>query len=194
MTEVKWGIIFISIFLCLVLGLEFRCIFLREVTGLELNLNMQLDTCLEDTLLYTDYSLEEGISFANPENTGDLLWKNLFRALDVPEEQKAILLEKVAIVFLYEEKGFYYYGKDSGSWIWQDYQEKSLEYQILQMEAFIEKETGLSLTFPKNEEDKMANSLDGTGILMLFRPNVARVDGQEYNRLILSGAKVENLW
>lgn len=194
MTEVKWGILFTGVFLCMMLGMEFQMAFLEQISYSELNLNMQLDTCLEDTLEYTEFVESEVLHFVNVEKTEMLLWENLCKALGVSENHTVMLKKAVAFVCLYEEGGFYYRGNDETGWEWQNYEGKNLELRIKQMEKLMEKETGEVFTFPKIKEETFANSLDGTGILLFFKAPQQKFLGQNYNRLILSGAKVEKMW
>lgn len=194
MTEIKWGILFTALFLCIIVGTELHGALYAYVMCSELNLNMQLDTCVEDTLEETEFKEENGVRFTNAKKTGNLLKKNLRRALDISNEKEEYLEKAVRAVFLYEETGFYFYEQDKDEWIWNEFEEENMEKRIRCMESVMHKITGRIFTFPEISDEKFANSLDGTGILLIFEPQAKGFAGTKYNRLILSGAKVEKLW
>lgn len=194
MTEVKWAILFVALFLCTILGLEFRNAFYKQILYSEQNLNIQLDTSLEDALEQITFVMDEGIRFASAEAAGRILKENLKQGLQVTQGREEKFCEAIRFVVLYEKSGFYFYGAKSGKWKWYSYDGESLAERMEQMECLMEKENGRCYTFPQSTEDKFANTLAGTGVLLAFEPPAESFLGVNYHRLILSGAKIEKMW
>lgn len=192
MTEVKWGILFVGIFLCLILGVEYKITLVETLIGTGNNLNCQLDTCLDDTLEEASYIEGEGLTFAHVESVVALLQRNLEKAFSQWIIDEKAFMDRIVLLVFYEEDGFYLYsGKNAGVSEKISYEKETLEQRIFQMEKEMEKRSNLSFTFPTIEEEPFANSLEGTGVFMVFRAPVQMFSGRDYERLVISGAKVE---
>ncbi len=191
MTEVKWGILFTALFLCLCLGLECQLAYTQRFLLTEQNLNVQLDTCLEDTLENISYEeTEMGLRFSSVTEVGKVLEEKLLQAFRFQEITSQALEERVVFVFLYERDGFYYTTSlETNKWIWQSYVEEEQEKHVIQMEEIMEKESGLQFSFPEIEKEAYGETLKGTGALMVYDGRKKSFLGEKYDSFLLSGAK-----
>ncbi len=202
MTEIKWGLLYTALFLVWVFGLEYRIVLMKQLSLTKIQYNMQLDACLRDTLEEASFFQDGGrFSFQNPE----AVLKELKRQMDFDfavwgseEVEQGILM-----LALFEEDGFYYYSygmeKVSEKKIFESWEQ---EEKISQMERFMEekigelfqkkgKSGGLLFTFPKNEANQWAQTIQGTGLLLVYEAPAQFFQGNPYERFLLSGARVE---
>lgn len=215
MTEVKWGLLFIALFFVLVFGMEYRTALVRELSLTGIQYNLQLDTCLRDTLEQSDLIQSEGgFTFQNPQNVLQELkrelrfdfavWEREGAKVQKEEEQRETALEQgIQMLILFEEDGFYYYcyGMEEVSEK-QMFDSGEQAEKVSQLECFMERKIGenfqergssgsLRFTFPKAEKNKWAQTIQGTGLLLVYEAPIQFFQGAPYERFLLSGARAE---
>ena len=207
MTEVKWSILFTAFFITLIFGLEYEIQLVKGLTVTKIQYNLQLDTCLTDTLRKSELGYQNGgYFFYNPNRVQKELEKQLAFAWDnslESEEGTRAEYQGMALLILYESDGFYFFelGMESVS-------EKVLfradkaEEKLSELEIFMEerlkeqleldgKNGNLRFTFPKEERAAYAQTIKGTGLLLVYEAEEAYFMAHPYERFLLSGARVE---
>lgn len=217
MTEVKWGLLFIALFFVLIFGMEYRILLVRELSLTGIQYNLQLDTCLRDTLEQSGLVQEKGgFIFQNPQNVLQELKRELrfdfavwereaMKDQEEEAQQETVLEQGIQMLILFEEDGFYYYcyGMEKVSEK-QMFDSTKQEEKISQLECFMEQKIGesfqkrgsggsLRFTFPKEEKNKWAQTIQGTGLLLVYEAPKQFFQGAPYERFLLSGARVEAL-
>lgn len=207
MTEIKWSILFTALFLVLAFGLEYEILLTEGLINTKIQYNLQLDTCLSDTLRSSELGRRGGaFFFYRPDRVQKELkkqlafvWPSLYGKGSNAEDGG------IALLILYEPDGFYFYApgmkETSAKTV---FQEEGGEERLLQLEAFMEeqlrkqfvsegKKGRLCFTFPKEERAAYAQTVKGTGLLLVYEAEAACFRGRPYERFILSGARVETV-
>ena len=198
MTEVKWGILFVAVFVTLVFGMEYKIQLVKGLTISKIQYNDQLDTCLTDTLWKAEIGFADGEAFfSEPDRVRKELEKQLNFVF--PDWQGAALL------ILYEPEGFYFFTPEMAEVSEMVvYEDESSEKRLCELENFMEKQLKKRLlqagkageirfTFPREERASYGQTIQGTGILLVYEAKEAYFKGNPYERFILSGARVEDL-
>lgn len=220
MTEVKWGIIFVAIFSILVFGMEYEIQLIKGLTVTKIQYNLQLDTCLTDTLRKAEISSRNGDAFFyNPDRVRTELEKQLefafSNSLVIGEHgnkenyqgmgayEKEEIYKGMLLLILYEPDGFYFFEPEMEAVSEKVlFQAAKSEEKLSELEVFMEtvlkkqlfrkgKRGGLCFTFPKEERSEYAQTIKGTGLLLVYEAEEAYFKGNPYERFLLSGARVE---
>ncbi len=218
MTEVKWGIIFAAVFLTLIFGLEYKIQLVEKLTLTKIQYNEQLDTCLTDTLRNAEVGFRSGEGFFyNPDRVRRELEEQLEFAFSVhgslygygkgEKGQKAHETEGIysgiMLLILFEPDGFYYYGPEMEAVSEKIYfPAEKPEEKLSMLEAFMEatvkeqfsqkeKRGRLCFTFPKEERSIYAQTVKGTGLLLVYEAGEVYFQDAPYERFLLSGARLE---
>lgn len=205
MTEVKWSLFFAALFIVLSFGLEYEIQLVKGLTVTKVQYNLQLDTCLTDTLRSSELGKRNGAYyFYNP----DRVWKELKKQLSFawpgqPKEAADSEDWGIVLLILYEPDGFYFYSP--GMEIISKkvvFQTDTSKERLSELEAFMEgqlreqfkldgKKGKLCFTFPKEERASYAQTVKGTGLLLVYEAQKAYFKGRPYERFLLSGARAE---
>lgn len=220
MTEVKWGIIFVAIFSILVFGVEYEIQLVKGLTVTKIQYNLQLDTCLTDTLRKAEISSRNGDAFFyNPDRVRKELEKQLEFAFPdlaamgehgnkekyhrMGEYEREEIYKSMALLILYEPDGFYFFEPEMTAVSEKVlFQAAKSEEKLSELEVFMEtvlkkqlsqkgKRGGLCFTFPKEDGSGYAQTIKGTGLLLVYEAEEAYFKGNPYERFLLSGARVE---
>lgn len=207
MTEVKWSLLFTALFIVLTFGLEYEIQLLEGLTVTKVQYNLQLDTCLTDALRKSELGKQEGdYFFYNPDHVRKELKKQLsFAWPGQPKEAPESENWGIALLILYEPDGFYYYSPRMKTVSAKEaFQAETPEARLSELEAFMEealkkqfaldgKRGTLCFTFPKEERAAYAQTVQGTGLLLVYEAQEAYFKGRPYERFLLSGARVEEI-
>ena len=113
MTEVKWSILFTAFFITLIFGLEYEIQLVKGLTVTKIQYNLQLDTCLTDTLRKSELGYQSGgYFFYSPNHVRKELEKQLAFAWDTSlesEERTGAEYQGMALLILFELDGFYFF-------------------------------------------------------------------------------------
>lgn len=205
MTEVKWSILFLAFFIIISFGLDYKIQMEKGLTITEIQYNLQLDTCLTDTLRCSELGRRNGESFFySPDRVRKELTKQLtFAGLGSSEYREGEGDGGIVLLILYEPDGFYFYEPGMGA-----ISEKTVFYvengeeRLSKLEMFMEERLRIQLeaaekngtlcfTFPKEERASYAQTIKGTGLLLVYEAAELRFKERPYERFILSGARVE---
>lgn len=205
MTEVKGSILFTAFFLALIFGLEYNIQLVKGLTVTKVQYNLQLDTCLTDTLRKAELGRRnDDYFFFRPDRVRKELEKQLAFAWNAASEEKAEeTYQGMALLILFEPDGFYFFepGMESVSEK-RRFQADGEEKKLSELEQFMEErvkeqleldgKTGsLRFTFPKEERAFYARTVKGTGLLLVYETEEAYFQERPYERFLLSGARVE---
>lgn len=205
MTESKWALVFLMIFLVMIFRFEYKVILLSQLLITRNNYNMQLDTTLTDVLDTVNlYEEDASFFFCEPEDVVKELETQLvfdFGAWNGKQDGEQG--EHILFLILYEPDGFYYLepGMDLISekiFFGNEEDGKKIEEIESFMEAKLsesflmrQKPGRMQFSFPGFGDSVRARTIKGTGILMLYEAEVFYFEGKNYERFILSGATVE---
>ena len=209
MTEVKWSILFTAFFITLIFGLEYKVQLVKGLTVTKVQYNLQLDTCLTDTLRKSELGYQNGgYSFYNPNRVRKELEKQLVFAWSTSLEGEmgtGAEYQGMALLILFEPDGFYFF--DPGMESVSEkvlFQTDKTEEKLSELETFMEerlkeqleldgKNGNLCFTFPKEERSAYAQTIKGTGLLLVYEAEEACFKAHPYERFLLSGARVEEI-
>lgn len=209
MTEVKWSILFTFFFITMIFGLEYEVQLVKGLTVTKVQYNLQLDTCLTDTLRKSEMGFQnDGYFFYSPDRVRKELEKQLTFAWDTSlesEEGAGAEYQGMALLILFEPDGFYFFepGMESVSEKVQFRADKA-EEKLFELETFMEerlkeqleldgKKGSLRFTFPKEERAAYAQTIKGTGLLLVYEAGEAYFKAHPYERFLLSGARAETV-
>ena len=189
MTEVKWGILFTAFFLTLIFGLEYEVQLVKGLIVTKIQYNLQLDTCLTDTLRKSELGYQNGgYFFYNPDRVRKELEKQLaFAWADSLEGEAGTGAEYqgMALLILFELDGFYFFEPKMESISEKvQFQTDKAEEKLSELETFMEerlkeqfeldgKNGNLRFTFPKEERAAYAQTIKGTGLLLVYEAEEA---------------------
>lgn len=207
MTEVKWSILFTALFLALSFGLEYEIQLEKRLAVTKIQYNLQLDTCLTDTLRKSEMGNQEGAYFFyNPQRVRKELEQQIkFMWPGFSSERADRGNGRIALLILYEPDGFYFY--EAGMQMVSEkvnFLTDEAEERISQLETFMEgqlkerlvldgKKGSLCFTFPKEERASYAQTIKGTGLLLVYEAAESYFKGRPYERFLLSGARAEDI-
>lgn len=207
MTEIKWGIFFTVLFLILSFGLEYEIQLVEKLAVTKVQYNFQLDTCLTDTLRKSELSRIDGTYFFyNPQRVKNELEQQIkfvWPGFSAEGEDKGY--GRIALLILYETDGFYFY--EAGMHMVSEkvrFQSDEAEEKISQLETFMERQLReqlvldgkkgmLCFAFPKEERAAYAQTIKGTGLLLVYEAAESYFKGRPYERFLLSGTRVEEI-
>ena len=206
MTEVKWSILFTAFFITLIFGLEYEVQLVKGLTVTKIQYNLQLDTCLTDTLRKSELGYQNGgYFFYSPDRVRKELEKQLAFAwkTSVEGDEGEAEYQGMALLVLFELDGFYFFepGMESVSGKIQ-FEAEAAEEKLSELEMFMEerlqekleldgKKGSLRFTFPKEERAAYAQTIKGTGLLLVYEAEEAYFKEHPYERFLLSGARAE---
>lgn len=205
MTEVKWSILFTALFIVLSFGLEYEIQLVEGLTVTKIQYNLQLDTCLTDTLRKSELGKQNGAYFFySPDRVRKELKKQLsFAWPGVPRKGTDSEDWGIVLLILYESDGFYFYkpGMEMTSKK-VVFGAEEPEERLSELETFMEeqlqeqlklngKKGRVCFTFPKEERASYAQTVKGTGLLLVYEAEAAYFKGRPYERFLLSGARAE---
>lgn len=207
MTEIKWSILFTALFLALSFGLEYEIQLEKRLAVTKIQYNLQLDTCLTDTLRKSEMGNQEGAYFFyNPQRVRKVLEQQIkFMWPGFSGERADRGNGRIALLILYEPDGFYFY--EAGMHMVSEkvnFLTDEAEERISQLETFMEgqlkerlvldgKKGSLCFTFPKEERAFYAQTIKGTGLLLVYEAAESYFKGRPYERFLLSGARAEDI-
>lgn len=204
MTEVKWGILFTAFFLAISFGLEYEIQLVERLTVTKMQYNLQLDTCLTDTLRRSELGKQNGdYFFYNPQRVPKELERQMKFVWPGFSEEDSGKKGRTALLILYEPDGYYFYEPQMDMVSEKvKFQSQEAEERISQLETFMErqlkerlaldgKKGTLCFTFPKEERAAYAQTIKGTGLLLVYEAAESYFKGRPYERFMLSGAKIE---
>ena len=209
MTEVKWSILFTAFFITLIFGLEYEIQLIKGLTVTKVQYNLQLDTCLTDTLRKSELGYQNGgYFFYSPDRVRKELKKQLtfaWNTLLESEGGEGAEYQGMALLILFELDGFYFF--EPGMEAVSEkvlFQSDMAEEKLSELEVFMEerlkeqlepdgKKGSLRFTFPKEERAAYAQTVKGTGLLLVYEAEEAYFKAHPYERFLLSGARAEEV-
>lgn len=208
MTEVKWSILFTAFFITLIFGLEYEIQLIKGLTVTKVQYNLQLDTCLTDTLRKSELGCQNGsYFFYSPDRVRKELEKQLAFAWEtsLEDDEGEAEYQGMALLILFESDGFYFFEPEMESVSEKVlFQADNAEEKLFGLEMFMEerlkekvksdgKNGSLRFTFPKEERAAYAQTVKGTGLLLVYEAEEAYFKEHPYERFLLSGARAETI-